>query len=323
MAQSIIPTTGVATSASVFDDLIEGLALHGDAATQGVIRGKLNALATTGASTPIATNTGWAVVNGKLYKNTASVNTAVSSPAAATRIDRLVIRVDYTASPETGVLTLIAGAEGGAAPAVTQVDGTTWDLPLYQVSITTGGVITLTDERAYIGDGHVATASLADSAVTAAKIANRTRVVGIPCTGGWDLAPLELDRTNAHPYGGPLADGTSTQMFGYFYVPSDYVSDGVVIPVVYAEGTGNLYALQTLYYAATGETPGSVGTAVTTQAVTNTKVTNCTSIQTAMTGIAAGDHVMIMFQRTGGNASDTVGADCQFVGWLLSYTADS
>lgn len=303
MAQSIIPVTGTAHSASTFDDIFEALALKGDAATQGVVKGKLNELATTGATSPIATNTGWAFVNGKLYKNTASVNTVVASPAVSTRIDRLVVRVDYTASPETGTLTLIAGVEGGAAPAVTQVDGTTWDLPLYQVSITTGGVITLTSERAYCGQ--------------------RTRILAVPCTEAWNLAPAEIDRTNASPYGMPMVDGQSVQCFGSFYVPSDYVSGGVVIPVVYAGGTGNLRGDQTLYYGATGETPGSVATAAATQAVTNTQLTNLTTIQTAMTGVAAGDHVMIVFQRTGAHGDDTVGATVQFVQWLVSYTADS
>jgi hypothetical protein len=93
--------------------------------------------------------------------------------------------------------------------------------------------------------------------------------------------------------------------------------------VVYAGGTGNLYGNQTIYFGATGETPGNVATASTTQAVTNTKLTECTSLQTALTGVNAGDHCMIVFQRLGANASDTVGAECEFVGWVLSYTADS
>jgi hypothetical protein len=326
MAQSITPVTGTATSASVFDDIIEALALKGDAATQGVVRGKLNALATTGAASPVATNTGWAIVNGKLYRNTASVNTNVASPAVSTRIDRLVVRIDYTASPETGVLTLIGGIEGGAAPAVTQVDGTTWDLPLYQVSITTGGVITLTDERAYIGDGHVVAASIAAGTITADRISNRTRYLSIPCTGGWNVTgDAELDRETAdHLYGLPLADDIITDAFGYFYVPADYASSGVVIPIVYAGGTGNMYAGQVLYYGATGETPSSVATALTTQAMTNTKITACTSIQTAFGAITAGDYVMIVFRRDANTgATDTIEAENQMIGFLLSYEADS
>ena len=56
----------------------------------------------------------------------------------------MVLRAGYVAKT---VIALLAGAEGGAAPALTQTDGTTWEYSLAQVSITTGGVITLTDER--------------------------------------------------------------------------------------------------------------------------------------------------------------------------------
>jgi hypothetical protein len=47
-------------------------------------------------------------------------------------------------------VTRVAGTEGGGVPAITQSDGTTWDVPLYQATITTGGAITLTDERSFV-----------------------------------------------------------------------------------------------------------------------------------------------------------------------------
>lgn len=173
MAQSILPVEGVEYSANAFDDIFEALAVRGDAATQGVVRGKLNELAVSGTSSPLSVASGWAFVNGKLYKSTAAEEVAVPSPAAATRIDRIVLQLDYTAGPPmTCVLARVAGEEGGAAPALTQTDGTKWEISLAQASITTGGVITVTDERAYIGDGHVVTASIAADAVTGAKIAD-------------------------------------------------------------------------------------------------------------------------------------------------------
>ncbi len=172
MAQSILPVEGVEYSANAFDDIFEALAVRGDAATQGVVRGKLNELAVSGTSSPLSVASGWAFVNGKLYKSTAAEEVAVPSPAVSTRIDRIVLHMDYTATPISCEITRLAGAEGGAAPALTQVDGTTWEISLARVSITTGGVITVTDERAYIGDGHVTTASIAADAVTGTKIAD-------------------------------------------------------------------------------------------------------------------------------------------------------
>jgi hypothetical protein len=127
--------------AMMFGDMLA----PGQAASAGVLKGVGNHLAVTGSASPIAVNTGAALVNGRYYKNTASVNINVSTPSSATRIDRVVLRVNYSA--ETITLQLLAGSEGGAAPALTQIDGTTWEISLAQVSITTGGVITLTNER--------------------------------------------------------------------------------------------------------------------------------------------------------------------------------
>jgi len=115
----------------------------------GVAPNVLNELAVSGTSSPVAVNTGQALVYGIPYFNSASVNVAISTPASLTRIDRIVLRADWTA--QTVRITRIAGSEGGAAPAMTQSAGTTWDIPLATVSITTGGVITVTDAREWIG----------------------------------------------------------------------------------------------------------------------------------------------------------------------------
>jgi hypothetical protein len=141
-----------------------------------------NALDASGSTSPVAINTGGAVVYGVFYWNTASVNVVIPTPSSFTRIDRIVLRALWSA--QTVRLTRIAGTEGAGVPSVTQSAGGTWDLPLFQVSITTGGAITITDERTWvsligenaitvdrIGSGAVASAKIASSAVTEAKIA--------------------------------------------------------------------------------------------------------------------------------------------------------
>lgn len=117
-----------------------------------VFRDALNELNVTGAGSPLSVNTGRALVYGTWYENDASVSVAVPTPGAATRIDRIVLRKDWAL--QTVRITRIAGAEGGGAPALTQTAGVTWDMPLFQASITTGGVITLTDERLIIPRSH-------------------------------------------------------------------------------------------------------------------------------------------------------------------------
>lgn len=114
----------------------------------GVFRDEENELAVTAGSGQVSVNTGRALVDGTWYKNDASVNVAVATPGGATRIDRVVLRKDFTA--KTVRITRIDGAEGGGAPALVQSAGVTWDAPLAQVSITTGGVITVTDQRDFI-----------------------------------------------------------------------------------------------------------------------------------------------------------------------------
>lgn len=139
----------------------------------GVSPDYLNELAVSGASSPVSVATGAALVYGIPYFNSATVDVAIPTPAASTRVDRIVLRASWSA--QTVRVTRIAGVEGGSAPAITQSAGVTWDVPLAQVSITTSGVITVTNEREFssgIGDGVVSTVKLADLAVTTAKLAD-------------------------------------------------------------------------------------------------------------------------------------------------------
>ncbi len=117
-------------------------------AAEGVLYGILNALAVSGTSSPVAVASGAALVYGFYYSNTASVNVTIATPAALTRVDRIVLRVDWT--NHTVRITRIAGTEGAGTPAMTQTANTTWDIPLATVSITTGGVITVTDARTFV-----------------------------------------------------------------------------------------------------------------------------------------------------------------------------
>jgi hypothetical protein len=140
----------------------------------GVAPDYLNKLAVTGSSSPAQVATGAALVYGIPYFNNGTVSITIATPTTGTRIDRLVLRASWAL--QTVRVTRIAGTEGaGTPPALTQSAGTTWDVPLAQVSITTGGVITIIDERQYVGgvgDLGIATAKIANLAVTTAKLAD-------------------------------------------------------------------------------------------------------------------------------------------------------
>lgn len=139
---------------------------------EGVAPGYLNSLACTanGANT-VAVNTGGALVDGRPYVNGASVDVDVPSASGAgnTRIDRIVLRADWSA--QTVRITRIAGTDAAtpSAPSITQTSGTTYDIQLCRVLVDTSGTVTVTDERVYAAAG---TTALDDSAVTSAKIAD-------------------------------------------------------------------------------------------------------------------------------------------------------
>lgn len=138
-----------------------------DPTTQGVYKGKLNSLAMAGtALTAISFETGAANVYGYFYENDLAVASVAASfteigtmtaPVTATRYDRFVLRANISSSshadtqPAKSVrLARLVGTEGaGVAPAVTQ-SGTYWEISLYTMMVTTGGVCTLTDARTYV-----------------------------------------------------------------------------------------------------------------------------------------------------------------------------
>src|SRR5512139_978715 len=114
----------------------------------GVLRGVLNELAATGTASPIAVNTGAAIVYGLYYWNTASVNLTVTTPSGGTTGLRVILRASWSA--QTVRLVAVRNTDGVAAiPALTQTPGTTYEISLATGTITTGGVITLTDDRSY------------------------------------------------------------------------------------------------------------------------------------------------------------------------------
>src|SRR5207244_13235688 len=73
---------------------------------------------------------------------------SIPTPGAATRKDVICLRKSW--ANQTVRITRIAGVEGGGNPAMVQTPGVTWDVPLALLSITTGGVITISDSREFV-----------------------------------------------------------------------------------------------------------------------------------------------------------------------------
>lgn len=135
-----------------------------DRTTQGVVNGVLNSLQVTGVGSPISVNTGYALVDGKFYKNDASTNVVIPTPVGATRKDLIVLRKSWAG--KTVRITRVAGVEGGVVAVPVQTDGVTWDIPLAEASITVGGVITISDRRTYLPGGQSNDSSLCTGRLT-------------------------------------------------------------------------------------------------------------------------------------------------------------
>jgi len=156
MTEKSYPWNGSITGDAVYarydadewGDMYYAMLSHHDA-NSGVLSRFGTCCEVTGAATPVTVGIGKAFVHGTFYENDAPVNVVVPVPAANPRYDRIVLRKDWAA--QTVRITRIAGIEGGGVPALTQVDGTTWDVPLATAYSTTLGVITLTDDRYLIG----------------------------------------------------------------------------------------------------------------------------------------------------------------------------
>ena len=181
MAESSRPWDGIVLgdcgdyTMDQWDDMMEGLYTAFAGATEGVLRRASFELNPTipGANT-VRIAAGAAIVKGKWYRNTADVDVAIPTPVADTRIDRIVLRSSWAA--QTVRITRIVGTEGMGAPAITQVDGTTWDLKICQVSITIAGAMNITDERAYCHYATVVNTTMLDVGVLSADAAGRAKM---------------------------------------------------------------------------------------------------------------------------------------------------
>lgn len=138
-----------------------------DPTTQGPFSG----LAVSGTASPLTLATGAACVYGYLHFCTTGGDLAVATPSVGTTGGHVVVRVNWTA--QTVRAFAVRNTDGvNSTPALTQTAGTIWEIRLATFTITTGGVIVVTDARAFAHFAQmVATANLDNLAVTNAKLA--------------------------------------------------------------------------------------------------------------------------------------------------------
>jgi hypothetical protein len=120
-------------------------------AASGVVKDYANELQCFGDSSglQVKVKTGKAWLQGAYYESDAETTIAIVANASGqTRVDRVVVRVNWTTN--TCVQTVIEGTPGAGAPAPTWTT-TTWDLLLAQVTVVNGAALIaagdVTDER--------------------------------------------------------------------------------------------------------------------------------------------------------------------------------
>jgi hypothetical protein len=209
----------------------------------GVAQDYLNELAVTGTSSPVAVNTGGAIVYGFPYFNSASVNVVVATPSVSTRVDVVVLEVDWTA--QTVRIGLQAGTEGAGVPALTQTPSTTWQMPLANASITTGGVITLTDRRQWInavGVGAVDSEEIADGAVDLVHMSANSVDSDQYVDGSIDLVHMSANSVDSDQYvDGSIdtahiaADQITGALIADNQIDSEHYVDGSIDPAHLAD----------------------------------------------------------------------------------------
>jgi len=147
-----------------------------DPQAEGVSKGVLNELEVTGVASPLQIDTGSAICYG-LYFNDAPTTVAVATPALGTTGGRVVLRTNWAGSGGPALeartrVTVTSSPDGDPSiPALDQTKGTRWEISLATFTITTGGVIALTDDRTFRkSTAQVDTDEIIDAAITLTKL---------------------------------------------------------------------------------------------------------------------------------------------------------
>ncbi len=162
---------------------------------------------------------------------------------------------------------------------------------------------------------------------TATEIADRTRTLWVPCIAAYNTTDgTALTAANYITRAGwEFIDNKAISGYGQFQVPTDFVSTMTITPYIISAGAGNVYSAGEAYSGAENEaynthTDTAAAAAV---AITGGSLFENAHAALALAAAAAGDFVNLTFTRNSANALDTRNGPCNFMGWKVSYTADS
>lgn len=345
MAETSLPWAGTTVGDAgpytddVWSDMYESL-FQSNRATQGPLLGMLGQLAVTNPSgTTLRVASGYAIVDGKVYTNTTNIDLTGTVPGSGSNFYRIILRKNFTAQT---VRVALLGPDAGAPPAVTQTDGTTWEISLYTVEIRSTAEVILTDTRVFcvfnskIADGALTNSMLAANTIGPDKIADRVRqFLVIPDAthiyeGGAFI--YDFSRRLWGEGWGWLSSLTGTTNYrSMFVLPNDYSSNLKISALWASHDSYNPASIALMYHIAYGSFTGSAPMVTVKRPGDYYEaliIPSLTGVEFSINSWgspapAKGDMFDMMIQRDAADPLDTTTSWITFWGFLVSYTADS
>ena len=255
-----------------------------------------NLFVTNSSGTTIRVATGAAIVDGRLYTNSANIDEDMDGQGTGYYT---VVLQKHEANQEVRVV--ILGPDVGAPPVATQ------SAAVWEISIATF----------HFDDGTDTISALTDTRAPTNK--PLTRKFFVQATRGenaTDGGELDTD----HDQGIVTPASKNVSVWGNFIVPMDFGSNMTLTAVIGGgTGSGNLYMYNRGIYAACGEwsSTHNDATALTIIAQVTSNI-HC-FLELSLGDAAIDDVVKCDFYRNGAHANDT-GGDAYFAGWIVEYT---
>lgn len=155
-------------------------------------------------------------------------------------------------------------------------------------------------------------------------INSRTRKFLVQAASAYNVTDTtEIQRGSTNYQGWPFADGKFCRATGNFFVPSDYVSGLTISGVVVPAANGDIADYLAESHGKDGEAwnTHTADTGALTTAVVSGEINKLTALTAAT--VEAGDYFSLEFVRQANLAGDTINAQVNFMGFLISYRAGS
>jgi hypothetical protein len=283
---------------------------------------------TSPSNNRIDVDTGAWLCDGQHGYNDTAIGAAgnIVSPAANPRIDRVIVRKNFTGNtynpgfasaafdvpPLTARITVIHGVEAGAPVAPTLIQDTnrnpagvfgtagTWDIPLAQYEISVGGIITnLTDEREYV-----------DAEIKRGMA---------QCTAAWNTTDGTAIIADVVRDGIQFPDNKLCFGTVQFALPNDFIKSLTVTPVYFPLANGNVYNELDIAYGACNAAHASHTATAAYAATAVTSLQRSCIRETSCPLAAIGDMFTVTARRDGTDVLDTVGDFVGLIGVLYEY----